>query len=264
MARSDLSGSPIEPDAKAEVLVRLADGRTRRLTLTAAEADRFADMGEPLGGLSHRLAAFAIRNWRSFALWLIGIIVASLMVPAATKQWTDGQAALTLKNSLNLEISKSVVSTVRTAQRAAGTTNEDQARKVESDAQNAWTVARSGIDPIFALYFEKEQIFEMWKDYERAMDSYIALSCCDRSREAVGYSVQDYFKEYSLPPTTRAWSIIRGSSSRDFDFILAYDSIGDQLVRQQQGALLNELKRAPARGYSTSFVDFWRDVIPGW
>jgi len=132
MVQSDLSGSPIEPDAEAEVIVRLADGRARKLTLTAAEADKFAGMGQPVGGVLHRIAAFVIRNWRSFSWWAFGILVVSLLVPAATKQWADGQAALTLKSSLNLEMSKSAGSAVQAAQEVTRVTKRNRLERPEA------------------------------------------------------------------------------------------------------------------------------------
>ena len=95
--KSDLSGSLIEPDAKAEIIIRSVDGRARRITVTAAEAANLTSIGKPIGGPWRGIKAFVLRNWRAAAWWAFGIAVVSLLLPAATKQWGDRQAALTLK-----------------------------------------------------------------------------------------------------------------------------------------------------------------------
>jgi len=270
VAQSNLSGSPIEPDAKTKVLVRLADGRAWRLTLTSAEVGKLAAMGESVGGLWQRIAAFFIRNWRSFAWWAFGILIASVLLPAATKQWADRQAALTLKSSMTLDISKSAVSAVRAAQNVTQATDWDQARKVRNEAENTWVIGESGVDPVFAVYFDNTTALTMWKEYQSAIYQYTRLACCDPKQEEYVDSIHRYFEKYSLTPPggpsplgSNPWSILRSSSIQDPAFGPIYQSLGQQLLRRR-GDLLKELLRTPARGYSSGFVDFWRDVVPGW
>jgi hypothetical protein len=179
MARSDLSGSLIEADAKAEIVVRLADGRARRLTVTEAEADRLAGKGEPIGGIWRETRAYISRNWRPFAWWIFALIVASLLLPAATKQWTDRQAALDLKSSLFLKMSESSVHAVRSAHLASQSAHEKEVRKGRGDALNIWIGAQSSLDPVFHIRFENTTMSDMWKEYRHVMYDYISLACCD-------------------------------------------------------------------------------------
>ena len=139
MTVSAFSGVPINPDAEAELIIRIPGARERRLVVTASEADSFAEMGEPVPGLLGGMWAKK-RTWKKWFWWLLGAVVASLILPAATKQWPDQQAALTLRSELISEISESTVSMVVDAQGVLNSPDEEEARAARDDVFAVWSI----------------------------------------------------------------------------------------------------------------------------
>jgi hypothetical protein len=266
---SDLSGSLIEPDAKAEVIIRSVDGRARRITVTAAEAANLASIGKPIGGPWRGIKAFARRNWRTVAWWAFTLAVVSLLLPAATKQWADHQAALTLKSNMISDISTSTVGAVRPLQDTVGMKGENQVLQARNHALDAWVAGEASIDPVYHVYFNNTPALNTWNEYRGVIYTYILFACCDENKNDDVDLVQQYFQRYSLPPPTTSaatsgsdpWLILRSSSINDPAFRVAYQSVGQSLLRRRE-ALLEELIKTPASGYSSGFIDFWRDVIP--
>jgi hypothetical protein len=305
MARSDLSGSPIEADTKAEVVVRLADGHARRLTVTASEAEDLAGKGIPVGGLRYGIRAFVVRNWKSVGWWAFGLLVATVLLPAATKQWSDRQAALALKNSLISEINTSSVKAWLAGERILQTTDDDDVRKLRAKALEDWTVAESAIDSVFALYFSRTEAQSKWVVYRDAVYDYVQYACCtepgpsdpnpmprpsplpmpgpnrlppipDPSSHLPVYGpdnpgpLQLQVRQASpstyqrlFGPKSNFWQIQRSSPNHNPALRSSYQEVGRNLLQQRQ-PILDAVRATSANGYSDGWIDFWRDVVPGW
>jgi hypothetical protein len=279
MARSDLSGSPIEADTKAEVVVRLADGRTRRLTVTAVEADDLATKGSPIGGLRQGIWAFVLRNWKPLGWWAFGLLVAAVLLPAGTKQWSDRQAALTLKNSLISEISTSSVKAWLAGERILQTTDDDNARKLHDKALEDWVVAESDIDSVFAFYFPQTEVQNRWLSYREAVYDYLNRACCTEPGPSSPLPtpgpnnpgpMQLYYQRYSPSNYGRwfgsesdFWTILQSSPNHSVALKRRYQEVGKDLLQDRQ-KIVDGVRTTSANGYSDGFVDYWRDVVPGW
>lgn len=269
MQKSDLTGAPIDPAAKEEIVVRLADGKSRRLVVTAAEADELSSSGTDADNRWMRTKAAVGRNMRPFAWWAFALVVGSVLLPAATRQWSDRQAALTLKSSLVADVSKSSVTAVFAAQRVAEMPAGDAQAKARQAALDGWVVSEAGIDPLMAAYFDDTQARTVWREFRDPLYLYIALACCDEHRaEHVatlkGYLSTPTLREPTVPPIAGEdpWMILRAEPVGSLEFRKTYAWAGLELL-SRRGLLHQELRRTKADGYSVGFEDFWRDVIPG-
>lgn len=269
MLTSDLSGKSIDPLAKAEVVVRLADGKERRLTVTASEADKLSSAGIELGNKWGRMRAALSRNWKQFAWWAFGLLVASLILPAATRQWSDRQAALTLKSSVVTDVSKSSVDVVFAAQRTQELPAGEEQEKARRAALDGWVRSEAEIDPVVATYFKGTRARDIWNAYRDTIFVYIALACCDQNRAEDVSTIQEFLGSPALrppkpPPVENKdpWNILHNAPVDSTEFRDTYVWVGLELL-SYRGLLLDELRRTPAVGYSVGIGDFWRDVIPG-
>lgn len=265
MRTSDISGKPIDPDRPSHVTVRLPDGTRRRITITAAEADGLKEKGEAVSGLW--LGRVAMRNWKTVA----ALIVASVLVPAATRQWSDRQSILTVKQSLITEVSDGAVAGIRAAQEVPGLAGEDEARiQACDDALDAWVDAEATIDPVFALYFPESRARALWSEYRDVVYDYVALSGCSRNPRGDLAFIREYFDAHPLmnpdPPPVLGrdpWAILAESTPNELAYQETYGWLGQQILRHR-GLLHRELlAESHARGYCSGFADFLREVLPG-
>src|SRR4051812_11922852 len=103
MEVSDLSTEPIEGNAPVGITCTFEDGRRRMCTVTAAEAARLAEEGIDVTTRPRRVwlrLSGVGRLVRKLLPWAAGLLIGSLVLPAVTKQWSDRQGALALKQQL--------------------------------------------------------------------------------------------------------------------------------------------------------------------
>ena len=204
------------------------------------------------------------RNWKTALWWGLGLVVASLILPAATKQWSDRQAALTLKSGLISEISKSTVTAVTGARTVLNSANEDEARTAREGVMANWTINQANIDPLFHTYFENQRVIGLWDQYSDRVDAYVSLSCCEEDREETVNDLQAYYdgRQLTTPPVPDEdpWSIL-GRHEPGAAYEQTYAWLGLQLLRERDG-ILNALRMITPAGYSSGFLDFWSDVFP--
>src|SRR5919108_3209422 len=83
--------------------------------------------------------------------WVLGLFLASLILPALTKQWSDRQQVLNIEDSLITDVSRESVQAFTGAQRVPHLTQHPNAarRKVLS----TWSLGEAKLDPRFAVYF---------------------------------------------------------------------------------------------------------------
>lgn len=268
MRKSDISGKPIDPDRPSHVTVRLPDGTRRRITITGAEADALKEKGEAVSGLWAPAAASAMRNWKAFVWWAFVLVVASILVPAATRQWSDRQSILTLKQLLITDISDGAVAGIRAAQEVPGLAGEDEARIQACDAAlDGWVDAEATIDPVFGFYFPESRARDLWSQYRDVVYNYIALSGCARDPRGYVTVIRKYFEAHPLPnpdppPRRDPWAILAESTPNESAYQEIYGWLGQQILRHRGSLLREMLAESHARGYCSGFVDFWKEVSP--
>src|SRR5262249_59120254 len=104
------------------------------------------------GGLWREVKAFALRNSKTFVWWAFGIIVITVLLPAATKQWADRQAAMTLKSNVISGMYKSAVTATQTSLEAVEMRSQYHARKEARHAWDAWAESVAPIDGVYRVY----------------------------------------------------------------------------------------------------------------
>jgi hypothetical protein len=261
-----LSDAPVRGDAPASVTVRLDDGRRRRLLVTAQEAAALAKKGHDATRARDRIGAwFSKRAWKWLG-WGVGILVTSLAIPAATKQWSDRQAAIALKADLIRDISQSSVAVFTGAKRVADAKRVSTGRAELLKTRDAWEISEGGIDARYAVYFRGTRARQPWLIYRDRVYDYISLGCCDTHRSGDILLLREYVGASKPWPTPHnPWDAVACGSgesctSKSPEFADAYTWIGIRLLRKRQ-ILLDGLQGSRPIGFSGGWHDFVRDTF---
>ena len=115
--RSDLSGAVLDGDAPSHVTLLTDDGAQRTLRVTAAERAELESKGTVVKGSRARVLRWIRMMARKSVPWALGLLIGSLAFPALTRQWSDRQAALELKDALIADVSTSSVAAYIAARR---------------------------------------------------------------------------------------------------------------------------------------------------
>jgi hypothetical protein len=265
MERSDLSGDPLNGDQATSIRIRFADGRTRSLKVSSQEADELSKKGTD----ANRPRAKVVRIGGSKPVkWLAVTIAAALIFPALTKQWSDRQAELTLKNAMVTDVSEGVETAYDDSHAVVYSTGGYiQQLKARNKALDAWREAAAKVDPSFYSYFPGQSVTDEWTSYKAAMIGYVEIACCDQVSQAneLAY-VRDFVQRVNLFTTRPGGSLdilAAGPGSDPILYRAAYTWVGLQLLGYR-GTLEGHLVHANADGYSSGPVDFLHDVIPGY
>jgi hypothetical protein len=135
---SDLSHETLDGSAPAMITCEFENGQRRVCTITAAEAARLEESGVDVTKLRGRVWFGVKRVVRRLLPWAAGILIGSLVLPALTKQWSDRQGMLALKQQITSEISSKSVRGFSAAYRGAS----EGAKGLSSiyKAEDAWDV----------------------------------------------------------------------------------------------------------------------------
>jgi hypothetical protein len=262
---SDLSDMPIEGDAPASVVVHLDDGRRRLLRVTTEEAAALAEKGRDVTRRWQRMTAWLRHRIGKVVIWALGLLIVSLAIPAATKQWSDRQAALALKAELIGEISRGSISAFTGAKRIAAEKDLDNANAERLKTRDAWEDSEAGVDAQYAVYFRETTARDVWLEYRNVVYDYISLGCCDEHRDEDIRILHEYLGNPKPWPTQDdPWEIARcgdqESCAATTDFSEAYTWLGIKLLAKR-GDLLSELRLAQPSGISLGWRDFLRDTF---
>jgi hypothetical protein len=266
MERSDLSGDPLNGDQATNIRVRFEDGHTRSLKVSNQEADELSNKGIDANRLRAKLARI---GGSKPVKWLAVTIAAALIFPALTKQWSDRQAELTLKNAMVTDISEGVETAFDGARDVVNSTGSYiQGLKARNKTVNAWREAAAKADPSFVAYFPRQSVTDEWTSYKTPTIDYLALACCDQEFHAAYLAAVRDFVQRVNPSTTPApgasssWDILAaGAESDPSRYRIAYTWVGLQLL-YYRGVLEEHLVHANAEGYSSGIGDFLHDLLP--
>jgi hypothetical protein len=206
--------------------------------------------------------------------WLVLVFIASLAIPALTRQWSDRQNELQVKQELWADIRKASAGAVYGAVRASRARGEDQ-RSARADLIFGWLQDRVAIEPRFDVYFDDSRAAKHWfgrdgaPSFRDAMLRYVHLACCDAAlRERHLTRLRQYLsasgREFQ-PSDTEKWAVLscgpQESCPVDETYSATYQWLGNQLLDQRH-KLLDQLLHANGEGYSTGWRDFITDLNP--
>jgi hypothetical protein len=293
--KSDLSGNELGGgNAPATITVRLPDGRQRELRVAVDEAAKLAGKGRAVPAWG-RIPG--LRPVGRLVKWAVVLFVASLLIPALTKQWTDRSKELETKSAIATKIGETSASTIDTIRYLVGdvlpaaSARKAQAtalarakheghpvpkarrmnalaaareRKVElatyNKLKNNWGRTSAVIESQLASYFPDSQLPQQWDTYATTVTNYLRLasSVCGDDRKTVLAAVDDY------PYAT----LVQGDERK----ALLSDLSGDCAVKHRDfqasyfavgDRLLNEeevLVRTTVHGHAAGYSSGWRDL----
>jgi len=262
MERSDLSGDPLNGDQATSIRIRFADGRTRSLKVSSQEADGLSKKGTD----ANRPRARVVRIGGSRPVkWLAVTLAAAIIFPALTKQWSDRQAEMTLKNAMVTDISEGEETAyVGTRDVIYSTGGYVQQLEARNKSLEDWRLAAAKVDPSFYAYFPGQSVTNEWTSYKEAILGYVGLACCDQAFQAHDVAaVRDFVRRVNLFTTHPGGSLdilAAGPASDPSLYQSAYTWVGLQLLGYR-GQLLDHLIHANAKAYCSGILDFLRTTI---
>lgn len=270
VGNSDISDAPIEPDKPATLVVVFDDGTRRRLTITTAEAATLRDKGMNQTTWWRRARALVNTNAKKLLLWVGALYVASLAVPAATKQLADRQGATAVKAGMIREISGGSAEAFAESKLILETIPDELPRR-RLETRKAWEVTQGGIDAMYAIYFDdsRHPARQAWGDYRRAIYAYLSMVCCDK--RFIDGDV-DLVRAYVAGRESRPfegsrdpWTILLCGDDRRCAsasaFAEAHKWVGLALLARRE-TVLDQLRGAKPDGFSDGWGDFVDDSFP--
>ncbi len=205
--------------------------------------------------------------------WIVLLFIASLFVPALTKQWNDRKQELQVKESLLTDISTVSADAVYGAVEASQQSGRTQQTK-RAEAIGTWLRDRAAIDPRFDVYFEQSEATNHWygrrqPGFRNAVLIYLHLACCDAGQRAERLlRLQRYLKAAGVQPQrsdAENWRVLacgpQESCNMERSYSDTYRWLGNQLLAQRRN-LLDQLLAANGAGFSNGWRDFIRDLNP--
>jgi hypothetical protein len=224
--------------------------------------------------------------------WLGALVVASLMIPAITTQWSDRQKEVDTKAVLIAELTESAAVAIEDAVTLVDVQEKEKLEVGEepSTAQEsawlaryhailgAWRVAAFTLESRFAAYFpdarleafDRPLLAPAFHDYNERIQQFILLSANLCREEALRLEAVEKLEEYlSVDFLQRAElaGIIRAAETewpcwRKAPALReAYQELGEGLLGQRT-YFLDTIVRSNAAGYNVGFRDFLRQLLP--
>lgn len=230
--------------------------------------------GENVQGLRARSAGWVRTRTPRFIRWIVLLFIASLAIPALTKQWSDRKQELQVKESLSTDISKVSADAVYGAVFAVSEQSGAEQRGSRRQAINDWLRSRATIDPRFVVYFSRSDAADDWfaggrerhLGFRNAVLIYVLMACCDERRSEHAARLRTYLPTAVAPADlSDPWALLacdgQESCLDQRSYYRAYMWLGNQLLGQRR-VLLDELLHANGAGFSSGWHDFINDLNP--
>ena len=218
---------------------------------------------------------------------MLVLLVGSLAIPAATRQWSDRQEALALKGDFLVDLTGPASQAYAQAL-AIPVVGREKGRPpalaLRRELRTGWLSTSAVIDARFATYFG-EDLEDQWLDHQAAMFAWLALGCCGHDDDGNLETVRSYVHRH--PPTERwlrsetrnAFEVDHGtpwillecapydadaecrSPKGNPDFDAGYDWVG-QALNNRRAALLERVLSSEVAGFSSGWTDFLKDLNP--
>jgi hypothetical protein len=216
--------------------------------------------------------------------WLAVLVVASLMVPALTTQWSDRQKELDLKTSLVSQLTSSAAIATQDAftlvgDEAKSPTIKDAAWRTEyRSILKEWRVAAFTLMSELGAYFPDVKsttkpgqdllLVDAFSEYNNAVQQYIRLSLDECSKNTSRQKVIGELYSYlalSLSNGIKKYPVGTGSGQKCWKkperFRKAYQRLGDELLTRRD-PLVDVVIHSNAAGYNVGFKDFVHQLLP--
>jgi hypothetical protein len=229
--------------------------------------------GEHAPEFRARSASWIRTRTPRFVRWIVLLFIASLAIPALTKQWSDRKQELQVKESLSTDISKVSADAVYGALFAVSQSAAEQ-RSSRRQAINDWLRSRATIDPRFVVYFSRSDAADHWfaggrerrLGFRNALLIYVLMACCDEHRSKHAARLRSYLPSAVAPvDLADPWGVLacdgQKSCLNERSYYRAYMWLGNQLLGQRR-VLLDELLHANGTGFSSGWHDFIDDLNP--
>jgi hypothetical protein len=209
-----------------------------------------------------------------FVRWIVLLFIASLLIPALTKQWNDRKQELQVKESLTTDISKVSANAVYGAEFSVSQQSGAEQHAARRAAVDNWLRDRAAIDPRFLVYFAHSDAADHWfagsgqgrLGFRNAVLIYILMACCDHERSGHLKRLRAYLGAAPVPASLRdPWSVLACGAQEACQpngrYGQAYLWLGNQVLNQRH-VLLDQLLEANSVGFSSGWRDFIRDLNP--
>jgi hypothetical protein len=215
------------------------------------------------------VAAFLSSHAPRFIRWLALLFVASLFVPALTKQWNDQKQELQIKEELATSISSIVAAAVYSAEAAEAQAGAGQ-RHSRHNVIHQWLRDRATIEPRLVVYFGGSDAAKWWFSskgigYRNAVLVFAHLACCEGTQREVHIRwLRKFVGEGTSSTRGDPWRALSCEPPRtcgDMKYSNAYLWLGNQLLYQRQ-PFLKDLLEANGSGFSTGWREFIHDLVP--
>jgi len=221
-----------------------------------------------------RLPAWLRTRIPKFLRWLVLLFIASLVVPALTKQWNDRKQELQVKEALSTDISKVSANAVYGAGFAVSQQSGAEQKASRREALDTWLRDRATIDPRFLVYFSHSDAADHWfaghthgrLGFRNAVLIYVLMACCDHERSGHLKRLHAYLGTTPGPPNRPdPWSVLacgpQETCQPNGPYGQAYLWLGNRLLDQRH-VLLDQLLEANGTGFSSGWRDFVKDLNP--
>jgi hypothetical protein len=269
MRFSDLSQNPIEGDAPATVICEFEDGQRRKLTVTTQELDALLNRGTDVTRPWARIGRWSARVVRKALPWAAGILLGSLAIPAITKQWSDRQGALAIKQQVVTSLTRDAVAAYRIGYRRA------QAGRSNTTADNTFQRAldaisreRSATDGLVFTYFRGRETERAWVSYRDIWYYYALLgSPFAADRAGAVETLRGYYEEHYVGTsgvTESDWKILDCAEQTcdvaSSEFLARYQELADELF-QARWDISSVVLEDEVSGFSRGWEDLIRDTF---
>lgn len=267
-----LNQGPVTAPGRSGALDESAGADRGRDPAPSAAADRRSEQAPA----SRRLPL------RQFSLAIVSLLAAGLVLPAATKQWSDRTQELELKKELLSQMSEASTTAIDSSycivlrcepeeivsrQLSDPTLLRDAAvagqRRI-NETLSGWSVKSARIGTLLKAYFPGSSLLADWEAHAEAVTAFTRLgtSNCGPARLESMRKVESRVPEVMR----REWSgLLDGIGATcqltPASFEDSYLLVGDALEKDQQ-SLGDQVLKANTNGYSTGFGDFFKDLYP--
>jgi hypothetical protein len=213
---------------------------------------------------------------------LLTFLAASLIMPAATKQWSDRSDEIAMKRDLISRITEASTEAVLTADCVVSfclpeyaLVSDDNADPAAVNASiiayrralvvndRAWAKAKSVTDDVLGAYFSDTRLEADWEEYAFAVDAYLRVGqeYCGAARDADMNLLRGYLS--NIDP--QVWADLLRDLNEEctntpVEFPPAYSEVANELLARRE-VITDNIIQADAAGYSDGFEDFVHDLF---
>jgi hypothetical protein len=218
---------------------------------------------------------------------LLVLLLGSLAIPAATRQWADRQESLALKGNLLVDVtgpSSKAYAEALALPVVGRERGKLPALTLRRELRTGWLSTSAVIDARFATYFSDE-LEDQWLDHQAAMFAWLALGCCGHDDDGNLATVRSYLHRH--PPSDRwqgqtshtslkadygtPWEVLRcaphdedkncRSAKGNPSFDVGYVWVG-QALNDRRATLLENVLGSDVTGFSSGWTDFVKNLNP--